>query len=195
MAESVIEICNNALGMIGESSIISLLDNSKTARVCNRRWPSVRDAVLRAHDWACCSTDVSLSASVSTPISPEWDYSYPLPADHIRTIRVSTTDAVVVDMWEVIGRDLLCNEAAPIIVRYVKRETDPQKYDPLLSEAFTALLAKTISPALEIVSANLIAQLDAMYEKALRDARGVNARDVQPRTLVESRWRQAKLGA
>jgi hypothetical protein len=195
MAESVVSICNNALGSIGELPITSLADNSKAARACNQRWPSVRDAVLRAHEWACCSTDVSLSASSTTPTSPEWDYAYPLPADFLRIIRVSTTDAVVVDSWEIVGREILCNETAPIIVRYVRREEDPLKYDSLLVEAFTARLAYEICPVMEIVSASLIAQLREAYKENLREARGVNARDVQPRALTTSRWSAAKTGA
>lgn len=194
MADSVIQICNNALGAIGELPITSLTDNTKAARACNQRWTSVRDAVLRAHEWACCSTDASLSASATAPLSPEWDYAYPLPSDFLRIIRVSTTSAVVVDLWEIVGRQLLSNEIAPVIVRYVKRETDPTQYDSLLSEALTSRLAYELAPALELVSASLIKDLRQAYADTLREARGVNARDVQPRVLTTSRWAEAKLG-
>ncbi len=194
MADSVVQICNNALGSIGELPITSLTDNTKAARACNQRWTSVRDAVLRAHEWACCSTDASLSASSTVPLSPEWDYAYPLPADFLRIIRVSTTDAAVVDLWEIVGRQMLCNEVAPIIIRYVKRETDPTQYDSLLSEALTARLAHALAPALELVSASMNKELWQAYSDILREARGVNARDVQPRTLTTSTWAAAKRG-
>lgn len=195
MATSIIEICNNALGAIGELPITSLTDNSKAARSCNQRWPSVRDAVLRAHEWACCCTDASLPASAVAPLSPEWDYAYPLPVDLLRVVRVSTTEARLIELWEVVGRELLCSDTAPIIVRYVKREVDPQQYDALLSEALTTRLAYELAPSLEIVSANLISQLRESYKDCLREARGVNARDVQPRTVLTSRWSAAKLGS
>lgn len=194
MAESVIEICNNALGSIGESAITSLTDNTKAARACNRRWVSVRDSVLRSHEWACCSTDFSLVLSSTAPISPEWDYAYPLPSDFLRVIRVTNDGAEVVDMWEIVGAELLCNEETPLVLRYVRRETNPVRYDPLLSDALAARLAWELCPMLKIVSASLVAQLRETYKEKLSEARGVNARDVQPRRLLESRWSIAKRG-
>ena len=68
MATSVIEICNNALLDLGEDAIMSLQDDSKAARLCNHRWPGVRDAVLRAHPWNCAMAQWELAAGTAAPL-------------------------------------------------------------------------------------------------------------------------------
>ena len=48
---SVVDICNEAMDLLGAATITALTENSKEARLCNRRFETVRDAVLRAHTW------------------------------------------------------------------------------------------------------------------------------------------------
>ena len=48
---SVVDICNEAMDLLGAATITALTENSKEARLCNRRFPTVRDQVLRAHPW------------------------------------------------------------------------------------------------------------------------------------------------
>ena len=88
MAVSVIEICNNALLDLGEDTIMSLGDETKAARLCNQRWPGVRDAVLRTHPWNCCAAQAVLAAASEAP-SWRWSAAYPLPLDCLRVLRVA----------------------------------------------------------------------------------------------------------
>ena len=192
MAESIVSICNNALILIGKDSIASLEDQTAGARKCKQRWDSVRDAVLRDHEWACCMKEAALAASSTAPLS--WDYAYPLPSDCIRVVGLSDTDKNVIDAWEVMAGELLCDTAAPVVLRYVRRETDPAKYDSMLSEAFSARLALELCTALAGPT-TLLEAMNKLYQDRLRGARGVNARDRAPRTLFESRWRIAKNGS
>ena len=48
---SVIDLCNSALDKVGQGAITSLSDGTKSAKLCNRNWPLVRDRVLRSHPW------------------------------------------------------------------------------------------------------------------------------------------------
>jgi hypothetical protein len=48
---SVVDICNESLDLLGAATITSLTQNSKEARLCNRNFEPVRDAVFRAHPW------------------------------------------------------------------------------------------------------------------------------------------------
>ena len=48
---STVSIVNNALNIIGASNITELEENSKTARVMNQMYESIRDDVFRAHPW------------------------------------------------------------------------------------------------------------------------------------------------
>jgi hypothetical protein len=70
---SVVAIINNALNIIGASNITDLGENSKTARVMNQMYESIRDDVFRAHPWNCLIRRATLAQSVT---APEFDYAY-----------------------------------------------------------------------------------------------------------------------
>ena len=46
---SVVDIRNGALNQLGATTILSLTEDSKNARLCNQRFTQVRDAVFRSH--------------------------------------------------------------------------------------------------------------------------------------------------
>ena len=64
---SVVDICNGALNQLGASTILSLTEDSKNARLCNARYTQVRDSVFRSHPWNCLQKRVQLAADTDTP--------------------------------------------------------------------------------------------------------------------------------
>lgn len=192
MAVSIVEICNNALLDLGEETIISLTDNCKAAKLCAHRWPAVRDLVLRAHPWNCAMAMTSLPALASTP-AWRWDYQYQLPADCLRVIAVADSSENTVLEYEVLGRMILCDTTSPIYLLYVKRETDPVKYDALLSEALSARMSMSLALPLT-ASTSAVEAFGALYQAKIAEARGVDAREGMPEEMVISNWIAAKLG-
>ncbi len=51
MPSTVVDICNLALGHLGEAPITAISDENTRARACNERYESTLDATLRAHRW------------------------------------------------------------------------------------------------------------------------------------------------
>lgn len=193
MAGSVVEICNNALQGLKANRIMNLGDGSDEADKCNQIWPSVRDSVLASHPWHCAMTLVQLQQSSITP-AWKWSYSYPLPADCLRVFElVDSSETTILD-WEINGREIFCNADAPVYIAYVRREEDPAKYDALLCKALSAAMAADLAfPISAGVTAMQAAQ--TLYQNALREARGVNAR--QGSTTSDPNtgsWYFAKLG-
>ena len=80
---SVVQICNGALNQLGASTILTLTEDSKNARLCNARYENVRDAVFRHHPWNCLQKRIQLPADTETPA---WGYTkqFTLPADCLR---------------------------------------------------------------------------------------------------------------
>ncbi len=191
MATSVIEICNNALQDIGEESISSFLDENKAARLCNQRWPTTRDAVLRAHPWNCAMSQAELAAGTTSPIW-KWDYRYRLPEDFLRIVHVVNAEENFIDHWEVQGGLILCNEQAPLYISYVRRETNPQKYDALLVETLSARMAAVLAYPLT-GSSSLGQNFWEVYRDKMLEARGVDAREGVPDSVVPNTWLRAKL--
>ena len=64
---SVVDICNGALNQLGATTILSLTEDSKNARLCNSRYTQVRDSLFRSHPWNCLQKRVELAADTDTP--------------------------------------------------------------------------------------------------------------------------------
>lgn len=192
MATSIIEICNNALLDLGEDVIMSLAAESKAAGLCNHRWPAVRDAVLRAHPWNCAMAQAELAAGCAAPLW-KWEMKYTLPADFLRIVQIVGLDGCQIRDWEIQGGIILCNEQAPIYISYIRRETDPQRYDALLDEALSARLAATLAYPLS-GSTSLAQTYWNVYQNKLAEARGVDAREGVPESITPTGWLGAKMG-
>jgi hypothetical protein len=61
MAATPVEICNNALTLIGTRRITALTDPSKEARACNDNYDICRKSLLRMHPWNFAMTRVPLT--------------------------------------------------------------------------------------------------------------------------------------
>lgn len=86
---SDIEICNNALILLGKNPISSFADQSESdaARACANLYPIAKADILRRHPWNCCIKRVILSPLVATPAF-DWSYQFSRPGDWLRTINV-----------------------------------------------------------------------------------------------------------
>jgi len=165
---SVVQICNGALNQLGASTILTLTEDSKNARLCNARYENVRDAVFRHHPWNCLLKRLQLAADTD---APAWGFTkqFTLPADCLRLIRILDYDSDYV----VEGRKILSNSSTMKIL-YISRVTDPNEYDELLREVLSAALAADIAYA--ITSSNPVAtQMYSLYQEKLKDARFVDS--------------------
>jgi hypothetical protein len=165
---SVVGICNGALNQLGATTILSLTEDSKNARLCNARYSEVRDAVFRSHPWNCLQKRVEVSSSVTVP-AWGFSYQYDLPGDCLRLLRILEYDSD----HKVEGRSILSNSETMKIL-YISRVTDPNQYDELLRETLSSALGADIAYA--ITSNNTTSQnMITSYQEKLRDARFVDS--------------------
>lgn len=191
MTISVVSICNRALDMLGADPITALTDTSKSARLCNRNYEPVRDAVLRAYPWNSAMARASLAASADTP---EFDYAYQYeaPADFLRMWRINEDDEGLVK-WRLEGRKILTDQPAPLYIVYVKQITDPAEFDPLLADAISARLAAEIAYSLT-GSASVKQEAENSYLRRLAEARKVDAQEIGiPDELTAPDWIESRL--
>jgi len=169
---SVVDICNGALNQLGASTILTLTEDSKNARLCNARYTQVRDSVFRSHPWNCLQKRVQLAADTDTPA---WGFTqqYTLPADCLRVLTILDYDAD----YKIEGRKILTDNSNMKIL-YIARITDPNEYDELLRETLSAALAADIAYA--ITSSNPTASnMYNLFKDKLKEARFVDATEGQ----------------
>ena len=169
---STVEICNGALNQLGATTILSLTEDSKNARLCNQRYTQVRDGVFRSHPWNCLQKRVELAADTT---APAWGFkvSFTLPSDCLRLLRILDYES----NYKVEGRKILSNTSSMKIL-YVSRVTDANEYDELLRETLSAALGADI--AFGVTSNNQTAQnMYQLFQDKLKDARFVDSTEGQ----------------
>ena len=169
---STVDICNGALNQLGATTILSLTEDSKNARLCNSRYTQVRDGLFRTHPWNCLQKRVELAADTT---APAWGFTsaYTLPADCLRLLKILDYDS----NYKVEGRKILSN-ASTMKILYIGRITDPNEYDELLRETLSASLAADI--AFAITSNNTTAtNMYNLFQDKLKDARFVDSTEGQ----------------
>ena len=169
---STVDICNGALNQLGATTILSLTEDSKNARLCNSRFTQVRDGVFRSHPWNCLQKRIELAQDTT---APAWGfkYAYTLPADCLRLLRILDYDS----NYKVEGRKILSNTSTMKIL-YVSRITDPNEYDELLRETLSAALGADI--AYGVTSSNPVSEkMYTLFQDKLRDARFVDSTEGQ----------------
>ena len=137
-AISEVSICNDALDALGAKPIASLGENSKNARLCNRKYPLTRDYVLTDHIWGFAQTRAELATVSGEPVWTEdlMTVIYQKPTDCLKINFVNIESAI----YKIEGDKILSNEEG-LKIKYTKRETDPMKFFPKFIECLVARLA------------------------------------------------------
>lgn len=174
---SVVQICNLALTRLGEDQIISLTEDSKAARLCNLHFEPLRDAVLRDHIWNFALSRAELALSTSSPVFG-YAYKFALPTDCVRVVKQQYEDVE----YKIEGGFLLSDDSASKIL-YVKRETDPSKFDALFIDALAARMAAELAYPLT-GSVSQSQTMFQIYKQKLSDARTADGQEGTPEDIV-----------
>ena len=190
MATSVVQICNQALDLLGADPIADLEDPSKAAGLCKRNYPLARDAALRAYPWNCAVARAQLAALASAPLYG-FTAAYQLPVNCLRVLDVDGDPSPGL-RWRVEGNTLLADTTGALSIRYVRAIEDPARFDALLVQSSAARLAAVICFA--------VTGKDGLTERLLRvaagaelEARRIDAREQsQDDEVVADAWSGAR---
>lgn len=189
---SIVGICRLSLDLLGDYAIADLSDNTKQARLCDRNYPAMRDAVLRSHPWNCALARARLPVMAEAPAFG-FSRQYQLPADCLRLLPLTVggyydTGTIA---HRVEGRRVLTDAEAPLDIIYVRRLTDPTDFDPLLVDAVAARLAWQIGYNLT-GSRTLAADARPTYFDKLGEARAIDGVEGTISPVENSSWLEAR---
>src|SRR5437870_2469401 len=74
------DLCNDALGQIGETRITAIDDNSRNANYCSTFYPMLRNSFLSMARWSFAEKRIELAADITPPLFG-FAYSFTLPPD------------------------------------------------------------------------------------------------------------------
>lgn len=188
MSHSEVSICNGGLIELGEETITALTDELKAARLCNKRYEPLRDAVLREAKWNFALERAQLAKLTSTP-SFGFSNEFQLPTDCLRVLK--TDDKL--DTYKIEGRKILSN-ASSMKIQYIKRVTDPAQFDSMFAEALSARIAVALAIPLTDSDSRL-ASMKALYDERIADARGTDAQENGSIEVYEAdEWLNSRIG-
>ena len=190
---SIVDIANNALNILGASTISSLTEDTKNARICNQRFENVRNRVFRSHPWNCLIKRVQLAQNSTAPVI-EYTYAYALPSDFLRCLKIhnGTTDSVASNLdFKVEGKNIVTDEATVYLV-YIAKDTDPNNYDSYLYEVLGYQLAADIAYGITN-HASLAKNLLVDADEKLRESRFVDATENSTDTVEANEFTDARL--
>ena len=190
MADSITQLVNVALSQMGHSRIMSLSDasaqGSKAAAVMTDVYGTIRDSVLRAHNWNCAIVRMSLPLLTTTPAF-KYEYEHQLPADFLRLVRVQD----VSDDYKIEGQKILSHFSEMKIV-YIRRIENVIEMDALLQETLAAKLAAETVLALK-GDTSTKDRLENLYRDKLNEARYIDAVEGPLETIEGFTWVNSRL--
>ena len=190
---SVVNMCNSALNLLGASTISSLTEDTKNARLCNQRYEPIRNRVFRSHNWNCLIKRVQLAQDSTGPVV-EYTYGYTLPTDCLRVMKIhnGSTDSIASDLdYKVEGRKIV-TDITTIYLVYIALITDPNEYDSYLREAVSHQLAADICYAITNNS-TLANNYMTRADERLREARFIDATENALDTVEANEFTDARL--
>lgn len=143
---NLIDLANEALGEIGESTITDLDGTDNKSQLCKRfigevDRKGVLGTILDGHDWNFARGRVAIAADATTPVSG-FAFQYTLPADCLRVRRLNGDHNIP---FKVEGRKILTDEASPIIIEYTRYISDINFWGPSAYQAAVKLLASKLA--------------------------------------------------
>lgn len=184
-----VSIANLAAAKLGEDDQLAAPeDDTHLSRSVKAVWDLTRRAALRDHSWNFAMQRARLPAEVLAVPPVGWAHSYRLPADCVRLIELIDRRR---DDYQVEGKSILSDAAAPIGIRYIADVEQPALWDDLFVEAFACRLAFQIA---DRITGDRGRKSDAWnaYRAALAEAKRVDARENPQVPYPASSWETAR---
>jgi hypothetical protein len=194
-------VMNRALIKLGRERIADETEESEPARVMASIFDDLARTTLRSQIWSFAKARASLAA-LSTAPAFGWVRAFQLPSDFLRVVQVNdywdfalfreaTQEEVV--PFEIEGRTLLTDFAAPLKLRYIRDvSSEVETWDASFVEAFSCRLASEACETLTKGSGTKKQILMKEYEDALREAKRCNAIELPPVPVADGSWLTAR---
>lgn len=158
MAFSDIDVCSNALAILGEGPISSFDDQtSPHSNTCSIRYPMLRDSILSGYPWKFTITQALLSKKVTTP-EVRYKYIHSLPPDRVNNsvialYRTDNTYETPFNEFIIQGDEVHSNESV-IYIDYQKANVPesewPTYFVDFMAHALATDLAMSVTKKIGI---------------------------------------------
>ena len=182
MATSI-EVCSNALNLIGHGSIASFTEGGAGANIANALYETTYKDLLSQHRWRFASAKTTLAQLVATPANT-WSYAYQLPVNYI--IATSIYPNAPYEIYE----DKLYTNSSVVDLDYIYKaaeSTMPAYFQRVLEYLLASVFAIAITD-----NSSKAEEYRRMYDYNLRRARFTDSQSRPTTAIVDSPFVEAR---
>lgn len=191
-----LQVYKQALIHLQAASIVTLTDDVEARYVLDNAWTGVVEEAFSAGDWNAFKLSVALDESSTGTAALGWAYVYDYPDDYSRTVAVSNVPDFRSGFREYADEDgFLHSNTNPLFLRYISKTkmTDVEAWPTMFWRYVAVKLAfETVGKLTS--SDSLEAKLDKKLDKALRQAKSVDARNENNKVIGTGSWLRARQG-
>ncbi len=202
MALSRTQVINRALQLIAADTISDPDESSASARAAKLEYDAVVRAELAAYPWYFAKTQAQLAQNADAPLF-KFARGFTLPPDFLRLVElenrwVFTIDRPVADVnplppYELQGRSLLTDFAAPLKISYLRDVADETTiWHPLFEEVVVVALAMVLANPLA-KSTTQVEMMARLKRARVNEARRVNAIQRPPDHAPDGAWMVSRI--
>lgn len=195
-------IYKQALVHLEKETITSLTQNAEARYQFDNAWDFVVSEAFSEGDWNAFKKTVALSENGSATKALGYSYVFNYPADYERTIAVSNIPDFRQEFYEYVDQDgYLHANTTPVYLRYISNSkmtvvtpaSDEFQWPTMFSRYVAVKLAYETCGKLT-GSATLKEALEKRKDKALRQAKSVDARNEPNKRVGPGSWLRARHG-
>lgn len=142
LTEKEVVVCNQALDRIGSKNFTYATQASANEGIKSAlHYETTRNSLSRSFEWPFASWRAKLVLDTKSP-DFEWDNQFTLPEDYIRVksdYQRSSVD-LPTQRFAIEGNKYLTDQS-DVEIRYIRKVTDPDDFDPLFKEILILQLA------------------------------------------------------
>lgn len=174
-------IVNAGIIKLGITPILDITQDTKTARLCKRRYYDLRDKLLRTYPWSFAIKRTEL-ALISAAPTYKFSYAHQLPSNSLRLLDI---DERCTDYRR--EGDTIVSNNSEVFIRYIQAITDPNKMDVAFRESLSAKIAQELCMILAD-NQNLYKIMKADFLDSITEARNTSAIERGSDYILAEQW-------
>jgi hypothetical protein len=194
------QVINDGLRHISANLIADPDEDTESARQAKGVYEQVVRSELEAYAWFFAKAQASLPQNAEQPLF-RFARAFNLPSNFIRLVELEQRwvfnviryiDVDPIPPYEIQGRAILTDLAAPLKISYLKDVTnDPTTWTPLFANVVSAALAIRLAMPLT-KSEGMVTLATNIYKNELFRAKKANAIQMPPQQIPDGSWIMAR---
>ncbi len=191
-----LQVWKQALVHLQKATINTLTDDVEAVYVFTSAWPGVVEEAFNAGDWNFAKVSVALSADPLAAATVGWTYAFAYPDDWVRTVTVGNMPDLRHAFRDYADEGgLLHSNTNPLYLRYISdtfADDDQVEAWPTMFWRYVALKLAYDTCGRLTSGDTLEDKLEKRMEKALRQAKNVDARNENNKVIAPGSWLRAR---